>query len=90
METKTKARVIRTHTARLALPSITSVAALFALALTWSQAAAQGTPEQRAACEGDAMRVCGQYQDVDQIKGCMQRKRAIVSARCRAAMARAR
>ena len=90
METKTKARAIRTCTARLTLPSITGVAALLALALTWSQAAAQGTPEQRAACEGDAMRVCSQYQDVNQIKTCMQRNRGLVSARCRAAMARAR
>jgi len=86
----TQARVIRRCAARLNWPSITGVAALVALALTWSQAAAQGTPEQRAACEGDAMRVCGAYQDVDQIKTCMQRKRAVVSARCRAAMARAR
>ena len=48
------------------------------------------TPEQRAACEGDAMRLCSEYQGVDQIKTCMQRKRAHVSARCRAVMTRQR
>ena len=78
------------RTARLNLLSITGIAALFGLALTWSHAAAQGTPEQRAACEGDAMRLCSEYRDVDQIKTCMQRKRAHVSGRCRAAMARQR
>jgi hypothetical protein len=79
-----------TRTARLNLLSIAGVAALFGLALTWSQAAAQGTPEQRAACEGDAMRLCSEYQGVDQIQACMHRKRAHVSARCRAAMSRQR
>jgi hypothetical protein len=76
------------RTARLRLLPIPGVAALFGLALMWSQAAAQGTPEQRAACEGDAMRLCGQYSDVNQIKTCMQRQRAHVSPRCRAAMSR--
>lgn len=78
------------RTARLNLLSVTGIAALFGLALTCSQAAAQGTPEQRAACEGDAMRLCGQYQDVNQISACMKRQRVHVSARCRAAMARQR
>ncbi len=81
---------MRTGIARLNLPMIIGVAALLGLALTWSQAAAQGTPEQRAACEGDAMRLCSEYQGVDQIQACMQRKRTLVSARCRAAMARQR
>ena len=79
---------MRTRIARLNLPTITGVAALLGLALTWSQAAAQGNPEQRAACESDAMRLCSEYQGVDQIKACMQRKRTHVSARCRAAMSR--
>jgi hypothetical protein len=78
------------RTAWLHLLPILGVAALFGLALTWSQAVAQGTPEQRAACEGDAMRLCGQYSDVNQIKTCMQRQRAYVSSRCRAAMGRRR
>jgi hypothetical protein len=81
---------MRTSSTRLNPLSITGIAALFGLALACSQAAAQGTPEQRAACEGDAMRLCGQYQDVNQISGCMKRQRAHVSPRCRAAMARQR
>jgi hypothetical protein len=81
---------MRTSSKRLNLLSITGIAALFGLALAWSPAAAQGTPEQRAACEGDAMRLCGQYQDVNQISACMKRQRAHVSTRCRAAMARQR
>ena len=82
---------MRTGIARLNLPMIIGVAALLGLALTWSQAAAQGTPEQRAACEGDAMRLCSEYQGVEnQIQACMQRKRTLVVARCRAAMARQR
>jgi hypothetical protein len=79
-----------TRTARLHLLPITGAAALFGLALTWSQAAAQGTPEQRAACEGDAMRLCSQFSDVNQIRSCMQRQRTYVSARCRAVMNRQR
>jgi hypothetical protein len=85
-----EARVMGTRIARLNVLSITGIAVLFGLALTCSQAAAQGTPEQRAACEGDAMRLCGQYNDVNQISACMKRMRAHVSARCRAAMARQR
>jgi hypothetical protein len=81
---------MKTRPIRLNLLSITAMAALVGLALTSPPAAAQGTPEQRAACEGDAMRLCSEYQGVDQIKSCMQRQRAHVSARCRAAMARQR
>ena len=36
-------------------------------------ALAQGTPEQRAACQPDAMRPCGEFApDVDAITACMQ------------------
>ena len=50
-------------------------------------AAQQGTPEQRAACENDAMQVCGQYvPDVVLITACMKRNCRNLSARCRAAM----
>ena len=48
-------------------------------------AAAQGTPEQRAACEGDAMRLCSQFvPDVDRITACMAKNRRYLSAGCRA------
>lgn len=50
-----------------------------------SPAAAQGTPEQRVACQDDAMRLCGQFvPDVQQITACMHGKRRYLSARCRA------
>ena len=56
-------------------------------ALAPSPVAAQGTPEQRAACENDAMRVCGQYvPDVGRITSCMKRNCRSLSARCRAVM----
>ncbi len=56
-------------------------------AMASSPAAAQGTPEQRAACENDAMRVCGQFvPDVARITSCMRRNCRNLSARCRAAM----
>ena len=75
-------------TARLGLRPITGVvvAVLFgvALMLVPVPAAAQGTPEQRAACEGDAMRLCGQFRDVQQITACMQQNRRYLSPRCRA------
>jgi hypothetical protein len=68
--------------------SIMTVAALLAFALMAAgtlPAAAQGTPEQRAACEGDAMRLCGNYvPDVQRITACMRAKRSQLSPRCRA------
>jgi len=48
-------------------------------------AAAQGSPQQRAACEGDAMRLCGAHvPDVQKITACMSRNRRSLSAACRA------
>ena len=47
-------------------------------------AGAQGTPEQRAACQGDAERLCGQYvPDIDRITACMKQNRRNLSPRCR-------
>jgi hypothetical protein len=66
-----------------------NIAALFGLALMASFApspvAAQSyTPEQRAACEGDAMRLCGQFgADVERITACMRAKRSQLSPGCR-------
>ena len=62
--------------------------AALALALGFaSPAAAQGTPQQQQACQGDAVRLCGEFiPDVAKIKACMSRKRAQVSAACRAAI----
>jgi hypothetical protein len=60
-----------------------------ALAFVWTfapaPATAQGTPQQQQACQGDAVRLCGQFiPDVAKIKACMSQKRAQVSAACRA------
>jgi len=73
-----------THASRRALRASAGAAALFALALAAAPAGAQGTPEQRAACEGDAMRLCQQYiPDVNQITACMSRHRGQLSPACR-------
>jgi hypothetical protein len=48
-------------------------------------AAAQGTPEQRQACQPDAMRLCSEFvPDVDRITACMIKKRIRLSPPCRA------
>jgi len=60
-------------------------AALLRLVMMAQPAAAQGTPEQRAACEGDAQRLCGAYiPDVDRVRVCMAQHRRYLSPRCRA------
>ena len=72
--------------ARLRLRLFTSFAVLAGITL-WlglSPAAAQGTPEQRAACENDAMRLCQEFvPDVQRITACMSQKRRYLSPRCR-------
>ena len=62
-----------------------------ALGLVWAvsflpaPAAAQGTPEQRQACQPDAMRLCSEFvPDVDRITACMLKKRIRLSPPCRA------
>jgi hypothetical protein len=51
-------------------------------------AAAQSSNEARQACTGDAMRLCSEFvPDVPKITACMNRKRRLVSAECRLAMA---
>jgi len=82
-----------THGGTAGLGSITGFAMLLGLALMIdaSPAAAQGTPEQRAACEDDAMRLCGQFvPDVDRITACMHARRSQLSPRCRAVFSRKR
>jgi hypothetical protein len=72
---------------------ITAFAMLLGLVLMIdaSPAAAQGTPQQRAACEDDAMRLCGQFvPDVDRITACMHARRSQLSPRCRAVFSRKR
>ena len=48
-------------------------------------AAAQGTPEQRQACQPDAMRLCSEFvPDVERITACMIKNRIRLSPACRA------
>jgi hypothetical protein len=58
---------------------------LLGLALiTATPAAAQGTPEQRAACEQDAYRLCSQYiPDERRTGNCLRRNRISLSPACR-------
>jgi hypothetical protein len=68
------------------IPILLAFASVWALALMSIPAAAQGTPEQRAACQGDAQRLCGQYiPDVDRITACMTKNRRYLSRACRLA-----
>ncbi|HEY6255233.1 MAG TPA: hypothetical protein VIY51_05510 [Xanthobacteraceae bacterium] len=74
--------------ARLTKVSSFSLAGAAAL-LVWTIgfAAAQGTAQQQQACTPDAMRLCSEFiPDVAKISACMSRKRAQVSAACRAAI----
>jgi hypothetical protein len=50
-----------------------------------ARVAAQGTPQQRAACEEEARWLCSNYvPDQDQVTACMVRNVHSVSPRCRA------
>ena len=79
---------MRIRTAQSTLRPIIASAALMACALTFAPspaAAQQWTPEQRAACEPDAMRLCQQYvPDVDRVRACMAHYRRYLSPACRA------
>jgi hypothetical protein len=64
---------------------VVAVGLLLLIALTPLPLAAQGTPQQRAACEQEARWICSNYiPDVDQITACMVRNRHLLSPRCRA------
>jgi hypothetical protein len=69
------------------LGPIVAAAALLGLALTFAPspaAAQQWSPEQRAACEPDAMRLCQQYvPDIDRVRACMIHYRRYLSPACR-------
>ena len=70
--------------------TVFGLAALWAMALTSPiPATAQGTLEQRAACEGDAQQLCGHcIPDIDCITSCMVQRQRLVSVGCRAVMRR--
>jgi hypothetical protein len=69
-------------------PSAGMIAAFvlaWAASLMPAPAAAQGTPEQRQACQPDAMRLCSEFiPDVDRITACMVKNRIRLSPACRA------
>jgi len=54
-------------------------------ALLSSSALAQGTPEQRAACEGDALKFCAKdIPNADKIEACLRARLPEISPACRA------
>ena len=66
---------------RLAMPASLALMAGLAPSLV----AAQGTPQQRAACEDEARWLCSNYiPDENAIKACMLRNLRALSPRCRA------
>ena len=70
------------HAAHLAL-------ALIMPALAAVPAHAQGTPEQRAACQGDAMKLCSKdIPDVAKVETCLRSKMTEISPACRAEFAK--
>jgi len=76
---------------RRSLMSVGGLAGLTMLALAPTPAAAQGTPEQRAYCQDDAMRLCGEFvPDVDKITACMSRKYRSLSPGCKRVFAAGR
>jgi hypothetical protein len=79
---------MRIQTARLNVRAVTGLSAVLGLTLTLGSlpaAAQQWTPQQRAACEPDAMRLCNQYvPDVQRVSACMSHYRRYLSPACRA------
>lgn len=58
---------------------------LFASMLLTASAHAAGTPEQRRACRGDAMRLCREFVPrVSAVTRCMEKNIARLSPACRA------
>jgi hypothetical protein len=72
------------HTTQSMLRRLRGAVALLAFAIS-PAAAQQWTPQQRAACEPDAMRLCNQYiPDVQRTSACMSHYRRYLSPACRA------
>ena len=81
--------IMNIRSAQPKLRPITAAAAvLLGLALmsaSWPAPVQQWTPQQRAACEPDAMRLCPQYiSDIGRVRACMSRYRRYLSPACRA------
>jgi hypothetical protein len=67
---------------------IAALALAFAIGLSPTPAAAQGTPQQQQACTPDAMRLCQQFiPDATKVAACMtHQKRSALSQACRDAI----
>ena len=64
---------------------VAGAAILLALAGSTTTTFAQGTAEQRAACTGDAFRLCaGEIPSVPRITACMKAKFSKLSSGCKA------
>src|SRR5712692_8694946 len=74
------------HVSSFSLAGMTAAFGLScAVSFMPAPAAAQGTPEQRQACQPDAMRLCGEFvPDVERITACMVKNRIRLSPPCRA------
>jgi hypothetical protein len=74
------------HVSSLSLAGMTAAFGLScAVGFMPAPAAAQGTPEQRQACQPDAMRLCSDFiPDVERITACMVKNRIRLSPPCRA------
>ena len=60
------------------------LACLFAIATASTASFAEGTPEQRRACEADAMKFCREFvPNAKRITECMQKNVAKLSPLCR-------
>jgi hypothetical protein len=69
------------------LLSLVALGFALSASLPAQEASAQnrGTPEQQAACQPDALRLCGDFvPDVDRITACMIKNRMRLSPPCRA------
>jgi hypothetical protein len=76
-----KYRSLRRAIICLVVPSALALVAVLAPL----RVAAQGTPQQRAACEDEARWLCSNYvPDQDQVTACMVRNVHSLSPRCRA------
>ncbi|MCC6775109.1 MAG: hypothetical protein IT537_00475 [Hyphomicrobiales bacterium] len=75
----------------LTLPCLAACLAVASASSAVAQGQQQWTQEQRAACEDDAMRLCGNYvPDVQRITACMRQMQRYLSPRCRAVFSRHR
>ena len=69
--------------------AILGTAVVVALLASSSAGFAQGTPEQRAACTGDAFRLCSsEIPNVGRVTSCMKQNFSKLSDGCKAAFAK--